>query len=637
MVNYSEVRKIINSSGMAIKKYANGRQAVLDSTSHFKGMSIKKKELIKEIMAEDERAETLACAQKSGYTSLDSIANCKQRAEDSALRVVTMLKGDLRASAAKLKENAFDNPQAIRDSIFNESLNVGTGNDANSDMGAMPNVYISPWDAANMYSQKSIFETIPNKKSQSILLNGLRIENSHLSQKQIDTVKEHAEVLNFKHVLVEGILSSLIYGGNLTFPLFKRDNPATTGLPLSSLLKLGVLKKNCIDYFVQLDRWNTFIIPPYNPTSKDFMRPEVYTIPFLGSDVHHSRVARIVTAKQPGYLGVVANQGWGISDYCGYVQPAFNYKIAVKSIPLFIQQMSILVRTINVDGILATEGSNALEALLEQNTMKIRKISANNPVNMDVLGDLKSIDRNFTQVKELILLLRQDLGADGGIPEPLLYSSEKGNFSSGDETQGNLNKQWETVKLIHKSVEPQAKQLAKVIIIDALGTSQEVLKALPYTQIHFDEPIIANSLERSQIGKNFAETVFELVSAHVPMDEAVLMSSASVSEDFAPTAETLEKLKRIQATTDERDKERFEKEIEKEAAEIEKIKEGEAIASTGRKSTNSDKKDDNMKTKTTEQDKKGYSRLEQKGHEKTRLGDTKRSEKLGKKRSKGQD
>ena len=48
--------------------------------------------------------------------------------------------------------------------------------------------------------------------------------------------------------------------------------------------------------------------------------------------------ARVVTAKQAGYWGQIVNQGWGISDLCGYLQSGMNYKVAVQSLPLMIQQ-----------------------------------------------------------------------------------------------------------------------------------------------------------------------------------------------------------------------------------------------------------------------------------------------------------
>ena len=557
-------------------------------------------------------------------------------------------------TAEEIRKKA-QSPRGIRDSIINGRWNVNNGIDPSRSNLSLPNVYISPWEANSLYSQKGIFETVINKKSKSILLNGCNLENTHLTQKQIDLVKERMEVHDFKNILTENTLTSLVYGGSLCFPLFKKDTPVTTTLSLASLLRLGVLKKDCIDYFVNLDRWNTFIIPPYNPTQKDFLRPEVYTIPFLGSDVHHSRCARVVTAKQAGYWGQILNQGWGISDLCGYLQSGMNYKVAVQSLPLMIQQMSILARTVNVDGVLATEGANALDNLVEQDTIRTREASPDNPITMDVLGDIKSINRNFGQVPELIRLLRQDFASDAVLPEPLLFSSEKGNFSSGDDTQGNLFKQNESVQMIHKELEPQFKQLAKIMIIDALGTDDEIIKALPYTQIHFDQPVIANALERAQIGKHHSETVFNYVSARLPIDIAVEMADKNVSSDMRTTADILEKLRNIQTKGDKNDDKRIQLELEQKEADIEQtnaqtkateesVNAQKAEVSSGgghHEETEAEKKtrgkspaEEQREKAESEKQQKTYSRLEQKQHEKTRVGSTKRSEKLAKSQNK---
>ena len=557
-------------------------------------------------------------------------------------------------TAEEIRKKA-QSPQGIRDSIVNGRWNINNLADPSRANLSLPNIYISPWEANSLYSQKGIFETIINKKSKSILLNGCNLENNHLTQKQIDLVKEKMEVHNFKNILAESTLTSLVYGGALTFPLFKKDTPVTTALNLNALLKLGVLGKDCIDYFVQLDRWNTFIIPPYNPTQKDFLRPDVYTIPFLGSDVYHGRCARVITAKQAGYWGQVLNQGWGISDLCGYLQSGMNYKVAVQSLPLMIQQMSILARTVNVDGVLATEGANALDALVEQDTIRTREASPDNPITMDVLGDIKSINRNFGQVPELIRLLRQDLASDAVLPEPLLFSSEKGNFSSGDDTQGNLFKQNESVQMIHKDLECQFKQLAKIMVIDALGTDKDVLEALPYTQIHFDQPVIANALERAQIGKFHSETVFNLVSARLPIDIAVEMADKNVSSDMRTNAEILDKLRTIQNKGDKQDERRIDLELEQKKADIEQteaqtkateesVKVQKAVVSSGGTNKKGEEKTELTKGKSpaeeqsekalSDKEEKGYSRLEQKQHEKTRVGSTKRSEKLAKSKNK---
>ena len=654
MVDYKELRKIINGSNMSVKHYQNGKVAVTDS-QNFKGMPMSALEEAQELVEKAVKADTLAQANKCGIKQLDTLTTITERANQNIGIVMDCLQSKNPMTAEEIRQKA-QSPVGIRDSIVNGRWNINNGVDPARANLSLPNIYISPWEANSLYSQKGIFETIINKKSKSILLNGCNLENKHLTQKQIDLVKEKMEVLNFKEMLSESTLTSLVYGGALVFPLFKRDTPITTSLPLDALLKLGVLKKDCIDYFVQLDRWNTFIIPPYNPTQKDFLRPDVYTIPFLGSDVYHARCARVVTAKQAGYWGQIINQGWGISDMCGYAQSGMNYKVAIQSLPLMIQQMSILARVVNVDGVLATEGANALDALVEQDTIRTREASPDNPVTMDVLGDIKSINRNFGQVPELIRLLRQDLASDATLPEPLLFSSEKGNFSSGDDTQGNLFKQNESVQMIHKDLESQFKQLAKIVIIDALGTDDEIIKALPYTQIHFDQPVIANALERAQIGKFHSETVFNLVSARLPIDIAVEMADKNVSSDMRTNAEILDKLRTIQNKGDKQDEQRVELELEQKKADIEqteaqikaaeesvKVQKAEVNAVKGgeHKETEEDKKtrgkspaEEQREKAVSEKEEKSYSRLEQKQHEKTRVGSTKRSEKLAKSQNK---
>lgn len=654
MVDFKELRKIINGSNMSVKHYQNGKVAIADS-HNFKGMKLSDLETAQKLVADAAEADTKELAKKCGIKEIETLDSITKRANQNIGVIMDCLQSKTPMTAEEIRKKA-QSPRGIRDSIINGRWNVNNGIDPSRSNLSLPNVYISPWEANSLYSQKGIFETVINKKSKSILLNGCNLENTHLTQKQIDLVKERMEVHDFKNILTENTLTSLVYGGSLCFPLFKKDTPVTTTLSLASLLRLGVLKKDCIDYFVNLDRWNTFIIPPYNPTQKDFLRPEVYTIPFLGSDVHHSRCARVVTAKQAGYWGQILNQGWGISDLCGYLQSGMNYKVAVQSLPLMIQQMSILARTVNVDGVLATEGANALDNLVEQDTIRTREASPDNPITMDVLGDIKSINRNFGQVPELIRLLRQDFASDAVLPEPLLFSSEKGNFSSGDDTQGNLFKQNESVQMIHKELEPQFKQLAKIMIIDALGTDDEIIKALPYTQIHFDQPVIANALERAQIGKHHSETVFNYVSARLPIDIAVEMADKNVSSDMRTTADILEKLRNIQTKGDENDDKRVQLELEQKEADIEqtnaqtkateesvKVQKAEVSSGGGHHEETEAEKETRGKSPAEEQREKAegdkqqktYSRLEQKQKEKTRVGSTKRSEKLAKAQNKG--
>ena len=210
--------------------------------------------------------------------------------------------------------------------------------------------------------------------------------------------------------------------------------------------------------------------------------------------------------------------------------------------------------------------------------------------------------------------------------------------------------------MIHKELEAQFKQLAKIMIIDALGTDKEIIEALPYTQIHFDQPVIANALERAQIGKFHSETVFNLVSAQLPVDTAVQMADKNVSSDMRTTADILDKLKAIQARNDKHDEERVKLELEQKKADIEqtkaqadateesvKVQKATAgITAGGNKKSNSESESTRGKSPAEEQrekalsdkEERNYSKLEQKKHEKTRIGSTRRSEKLAKARNK---
>jgi hypothetical protein len=182
------------------------------------------------------------------------------------------------------------------------------------------------------------------------------------------------------------------------------------------------------------------------------------------------------------------------------------------------------------------------------------------------------------------------------------------------------------------------------LVIDALGTEDSVLKALPFTKIHFDEPVIANSLERAQIGKFFSENVFNLVSAQTPLDIAFEMASKHVSSDLAPTSDMLDKLRKIQEKTDRHDEERFKMEMAQQKASVEATEASAERASEGAEGSSekgvakpkkpSEPSRTEGKSPAEEQrekalsDKKesGYSRLEQKRKEQTRLGESKRKE-----------
>jgi hypothetical protein len=564
----------------------------------FKALPMSKQSLINDRIENEQKALMLQYCK-----TMDSLEDVKKRSAGLIPLILNNYKTNKPLS------------RSVMDSIANLPTMAGVkGQDPTMSNYVVPNVYISPQEAAAIYSQKGLPETIINKKGKSPLLNGVRIKNPKLSPSQHDIIRDDMVRNGIANKIVEAIIQSLLYGGALLFPMFKRDTPLSMGLPVETLLKYDIIGKGCISHLVVLDRWNCVHIPNWNPCAEDFLTPREYYIPFLGTHVSGERCSRIVTGQQYGYWAVLMTLGWGISDIPGWIESVYNYYNVMAAIPTMIAQMSVVVRSMNVDGILATEGSNILDDIDLVNTVKVRESSVNNPIDLDVIGELKAIQRDFKEVPNLVRLIRQDVGGRATIPEELLWSSERGAFSSGDTTEGAQEKQWESIKYLHRDVAHQLKNMAMIEVLSALGKGRDVLSALPYTTIEFDNPIVANAEVRSKILANTGKAILD-ISAALPLDAAVRAVSENSDDEFKIPADIMEALRDRQAETDRREKEKHDKEmalLDAEIALTEEQAENVGIAPAGGAGTGKGK------ILTSSSGGQGYSRLEQKKHEKTR-------------------
>ena len=82
MVDYKELRKILNSSNMSVKHYQNGKVAITDS-SKFKGMPMSALEEAQELVEKSIKADTLAQANKCGIKTLDTLTTITERANQN--------------------------------------------------------------------------------------------------------------------------------------------------------------------------------------------------------------------------------------------------------------------------------------------------------------------------------------------------------------------------------------------------------------------------------------------------------------------------------------------------------------------------------------------------------------------------
>jgi hypothetical protein len=217
------------------------------------------------------------------------------------------------------------------------------------------------------------------------------------------------------------------------------------------------------------------------------------------------------------------------------------------------------------------------------------------------MGDIKAIQRNFAEVPALARLVRQHVGNCSNIPEELLWSSERGAFSSGDQTEGALEKQWESVKYTHKGVAKQLKNAAMLEVINALGLDREIIRMLPYTTIEFDNPVTVNARTRAEIGKLLGECAFDMIASGIPADAAMQIVNSFGNEEFSVRSDLLKDLKTRQALLDKREAEKHDADMELVKAQIEAAKMG-AQAPKGASSGKGE----------------GYSPMEQRKKEKTR-------------------
>jgi hypothetical protein len=578
-------------------------------SSHFRGLPLSRQETINNRVENYQKEQMIRAV-----GALDSLDAVKKRSANLIPLVLNNYKTDKPLTAA------------VKDSIANLPTMANVqGQDPATRNIITPNVWISPHEAAAIYSQKGLPETIISKKGKSPLLNGVRIKNVKLSAKQLDIIRDDMVKNDMTGKIVEGLLGSLIYGGALMFPMFKHDNPVTAHLPVEALLKHGIAGKGCIDWWVVLDRWNCVHIPNWNPTEKDFLSPKQYYVPFLGSHVSGERCARINTAQQIGYWAVLLTLGWGLSDIPGWIESVYNYYNVMAAIPNMIAQMSVIVRTLNVDSYLATDGWDILKDIDLQNTAKVREASMNNPINMDVVGDLKALSRDFKEVPSLVRLIRQDVGGRADVPEESLFSCERGAFASGDPTAAAQEKQWESIRYMHREVGTQLKNIAMLEVINALGIDRDVLSALPYTVIEFDNPTITNTDVRSQIGERIGDMIFNYRGSGYPLDICLKIAESYGDESFKVTSELLEDVEKRQAEEDARAEEKHDKEMELLQAQIDLTKEQvDHVGDVGVGGMSAGKKPGKGE---------GYTRMEQKQKEKTR-GTAARREGLQKKEAK---
>ncbi len=435
-----------------------------------------------------------------------------------------------------------------KDGYFNALTGTGvTGFDPGTfDMAYTP-ISMSPNEATSYYCSGGLPSIIIDKKVKGALLNGYSFISNKMNTDDRSKLKDYADSVNFVTALERGDRDGMIYGGGFIYPTFKNDSPFSFDMPIKQLIAEGVIGKDCIDYFVTGDRWNTVMIPNYDITAKDYLSPETYFIPIGGVRVNSQRMAIIRPLMLP-YWGMLRQIGWGRTDFEGYIRSLLAYKILVTAIPIMAQQMSLLVNVLPLDGMMAQNGPAAVEEFVQKNNQRLRSWSMLNPTTINSYGEIVPINRSFTDFDSLNMALRQDVSANCGIPESVLFHTQATGFSNNSDEISY--KQSETIQNINNAVIPSVQPIVRLLIYSCFGPDSEQARIADSVHISFDSPEIITNDTRGAMFEKFTSGVNMLNSAGINVHDAVIMGHLFMPEIEIPD-EVMSKLNKENPSTDQ--------------------------------------------------------------------------------------
>jgi hypothetical protein len=444
----------------------------------------------------------------------------------------------------KTPEQIMKDPR-VMDGYYNAMTGQGvTGFDPGSFNLAYTPVSMSPNECTSYYSNGGLPSIIIDKKVKGAMINGYNFvsndEETGLNEKERLQLKEYANKVGFDQQIEHTDRDGLAYGGAFLYPVFKKDRPDTFEMPVEQLFAEKLIEKDSIDYFVEGDRWNSVMVPNYNIAAKDYLSPDTYMIPLAGVRVNHERMAVVRPLLLP-YWGALRQLGWGRSDFESYIQSILAYKILIASVPIMAQQMSLLVHIIPLDGIIAENGPAYAQGFAQNNNQLLRAWSFLNPLTINSYGELKAIDRSFADFDKLNMALRQDVAANSGIPESVLFHTLSTGFS--DNSEEITYKQSETIRNINNAVIPSYKNIVKLLIASCFGPDSPQFERADTVRISFDSPDVITNEERGKMFEKFTSGINLLVTAGINVHDSVVMArkfmpEIEISEEIMNKLET---------------------------------------------------------------------------------------------------
>jgi len=418
-------------------------------------------------------------------------------------------------------------PGEAIDAFYNNVTGIGTGVDPGVWNAASTPVSISPQEATAMYSNGGIAGEIIDKKAKGIFINGYQFVGEEWKPEWLDELKKHAESRNFEGVVKDWWRDGYIYGGALAIPALRGDTPISYLMTIEQLAKGKMLDKDCIDYFWEVDRWNSVLIPNYTVSAEDYLTPAEFMVPIAGISVSRERMA-IGRPKRLPYWGMLRQMGWGISDFPSFMPSLLAYEMSIRAIPIISQQLSLVYLHAPFDAIIAQSGLNAAKKLSESNGEKLRSWSMLQPEVLNLVGELKTLERHFTDFDDLILLLKQDVGAKSGISHTILFNEMQ---PGQDEKNYDVTlKQAAVIQQSGKEASLQLRPLIQMLVYSCFGYGSEQAKLADKVNIQFDSPAVLTNEERMDMLTAFVNAVNGLVQAGMQLVDAIEIARGQVPQ-----------------------------------------------------------------------------------------------------------
>ena len=456
-----------------------------------------------------------------------------QTASEMRARMISDFPARLKAQMEErlAQEKLRNTPGIVQDGEYaNPVTGIGTAIDPGMKVESFIPVSILPGEATAYYAGGGIPARIINKKAGCLSLDGIHFECPDMDPDDITRLEAYAEECGFSEAYAQATTQALIFGGAISYPVIKGDNPLTTQLTLEQLkAKIGD-QKHFIKYWVTADRWNCVFVPDYNITAQDYLYARSLFIPLGGVRVSTERMAMVRPQKLP-FWGAIQQMGWATSDFEGWIKDFEAYQIMKMSLPIMAQQSSLMYHAIPADGLIIENGPEFARDFFAENEKQMREWSMLHPRAINSVGEIKILDRTYSGYQDLLKQAQLGLCASSGVAESILFEEKATGLASDNRDDVTL-KQSEMIRLLFNNVAPAFKNCIELLVCSCFGANSEQAALAKKVKIKPDNGFVLSETDKASLGQAFSAMTGQFVAMGVPLSEAI-----KVAQKFVPSAE----------------------------------------------------------------------------------------------------